>query len=172
METWMIILIICLLSALLITYLIVYYKDKRNIDGKAGDRFADSQASSQLKLQAYERLVLLTDRIALPNLISRMNVGGLNAREMQLLLIQTIKQEFEHNVTQQLYVSAPAWEAVKNLKEQNMLIINQVGSFLPVNATGADLNKALMDLLMENPQASLNTIVSEALSFEAKKVIG
>src|ERR1700675_2582741 len=58
-------------------------------------------ATTPLKLQAYERLILLADRIALPNLISRSNQPGLSVREMQNLLVQTIRQEFEHNITQQ-----------------------------------------------------------------------
>jgi hypothetical protein len=127
--------------------------------------------SRQLQLQAYERLILLTDRIALPNLIQRTHQPELSAREMQSLLTMSIRQEFEHNITQQIYVSAEAWDAVRNYKDQNMLIINQVGSFLPEAATAADLNRQLLDLLMQNPKASLQNIVSEALSFEAKKLL-
>lgn len=126
--------------------------------------------SRQLQLQAYERLILLTDRIALPNLIQRVNQPGLSAREMQSLLTLSIRQEFEHNITQQIFVSAEAWDAVRNYKDQNMLIVNQVGSFLPQEATGNDLNRQLLDLLVQNPTASLQNIVSEALSFEAKKL--
>jgi len=128
-------------------------------------------ASRQLQLQAYERLILLVDRIALPNLIQRVAQPELNAREMQSLLIHSIRQEFEHNITQQIYVSAEAWDAVRNYKEQNLLIINQIASFLPPEATGFDLNKHLLDLLVQNPKASLQNIVSDALSYEAKKVM-
>jgi hypothetical protein len=127
--------------------------------------------SRQLQLQAYERLILLTDRIALPNLIQRVHQSGLSAREMQSLLNLSIRQEFEHNITQQIYVSAEAWDAVRNYKDQNMLIVNQVGSFLPEDATGNDLNRQLLDLLVQNPKASLQNIVSEALSFEAKRLL-
>lgn len=132
---------------------------------------AKHSVTGPMKLQAYERLVLLCDRIALPNLVSRVSQPGLSAKEMQALLTQTIKQEFEHNITQQIYVSPEAWQAIRNLKEQNLLIINQVASFLPETATGHDLSRSLMDLLIENPSASLHNIVSDALSFEAKKVI-
>lgn len=130
-----------------------------------------SHASTPLKLQAYERLILLADRIALPNLVSRCNQAGLTVREMQNLLIQTIRQEFDHNITQQIYVSPEAWDAIRNLKEQNLLIINQVSSYLPDSATGQDLNKSLLEMVMQNPKASLHHIVSDALSFEAKKVL-
>ena len=130
-----------------------------------------SHSTTPLKLQAYERLILLADRIALPNLISRTSQPGLNVREMQTILLQTIRQEFDHNITQQIYVSPEAWDAVRNLKDQNMLIINQVASYLPESATGQDLNKSLLEMVMQNPKASLHHIVSDALSFEAKKVL-
>jgi hypothetical protein len=125
----------------------------------------------QLQLQAYERLILLADRIALPNLISRVNQPGFSVKEMQSLLTQSIKQEFEHNITQQMYVTSEAWDAIRNLKEQNLLVVNQVASFLPAEATGHDLNKSLLEVLMQNPKASLHNVVSDALSFEAKKLM-
>jgi hypothetical protein len=146
-----------------------YFKDKN--PAPQSDKSADSNALLTLRLQAYERLVLLADRIALPNLVNRFNQSGLTAREMQSLLVQTIKQEFEHNITQQIYVSAEAWDAVRNLKEQNLLIVNKVSSFLPDDASSSDLSKSLMELLMENPNASLHLIVSDALNFEAKKLM-
>ena len=151
----------------LILSLFVFFQLKDNKDNSVPDTFS----TRPLQLQAYERLLLLTDRISLHNLIQRVNTPGISARDMQLLLVQSIRQEFEHNVTQQMYVSPEAWDAVRNFKDQNMLIVNQIGSFLPPDATGADLNKHILDLLVENPKASLQNIVSEALSFEAKKLM-
>lgn len=130
-----------------------------------------SSLSHQMQLQAYERLTLLVDRIALPNLISRLNKSGLTAKEMQLLLIQTIKQEFDYNITQQIYVSAAAWNAVKNLKDQTMLVINQFASTLPQEATSADLNKLLLEYLMNDTKGNLHELVSEAISYEARKLL-
>jgi len=125
----------------------------------------------KVQLQAYERLLILTDRIALPNLISRVNQAGLSAKEMQSLLTQTIKDEFNYNITQQIYVSADAWSAVKNLKEQNMLIINQLANTLPPNASGLDLNKMLLEYLMSDKKGVLHEVVGDVLSYEAKKLI-
>ena len=96
---------------------------------------------------------------------------GINTKQMKFLLTQSIKQEFEHNITQQIYVSPESWDAVRNFKEQNMLIINQVASFLPEEATGMDLNKSLLELIMQNPKTSLQNVVADALSYEAKKVM-
>jgi hypothetical protein len=90
---------------------------------------------------------------------------------MQFFLTQNIRQEFDHNITQRIYVSPESWDAVNKLKEQNLLIINQVASFLPGNASGHDLNKSLLELLMQNPKASLHNIVADALSHEAKNLM-
>ncbi len=96
----------------------------------------------QLQLQAYERLILLTERIALPSLINRINQPGIAGRDMQMMLTHTIKQEFDHNITQQIYVTSEAWEAVRNLKEQNIHIVNQVASILPPDVSGTELEQA------------------------------
>lgn len=131
----------------------------------------NQKPAASLQLQAYERLILLADRISLNSLINRVNQPGLSLREMQSVLVSQIRQEFEYNITQQIYVSAEAWDAVKNLKDQNLLIINQVASFLPPESTGNDLNKAILEMLMNNPQASLHSVVSEVLAYEAKKLM-
>lgn len=127
--------------------------------------------SVPLQLQAYERLVLLTERLSLPNLISRISLPNASAKEMQVMLTENIKQEFEYNASQQIYVSPVAWEAVRNLRDQNMLIINQVANVLPPNATGSDLNKQLLEVIMQQNDAALHTIVLNAINFEAKKLM-
>jgi hypothetical protein len=90
---------------------------------------------------------------------------------MQVVLIENIKQEFDYNLTQQIYVSPVAWEAVRNLKDQNMLVINQVASALPQEASGIDLNKILLEVLMKQQKGQLHTIVLEALNYEARKLL-
>lgn len=128
-------------------------------------------ASTPLRLQAYERLVLLTERIALPNLISRLNQPGVSAHEMKVILTENIRHEFEYNSTQQLYVSPVSWDAVRNLKEQSIMIVNQVAAALPEKATGTELNKKILEMLMAQPNGNLHDMVLEALNFEAKKLM-
>lgn len=127
--------------------------------------------SMPMQLQAYERLVLLTERIALPNLISRLNQPGISAYEMKIILIENIKHEFEYNSTQQLYVSPVSWDAVRNLKEQNIMVVNQVSGTLPPTASAADLNKKVLEVLMSQPSGALHELVAQALNFEAKKLM-
>ena len=132
---------------------------------------AGSQSMTQLRLQAYERLVLLAERIALPNLITRLNQPGISAYEMKLILNENIKQEFEYNSTQQLYVSPVSWDSVRNLKEQNIMIVNQVAATLAPTASATDLNKKILELLLSQPNGALHEMVLQALNFEAKKLM-
>jgi len=148
-------------------FFILNRKQKQEVPAAGSDGFN----SRALQLQAYERLVMLTERIALPNLISRANQPGLNAKEMQLLLLESIKQEYEYNLTQQIYVSPVAWESVKNLKDQTMLVIHQVSAALPPETSGLDLNKILMDVMMKQQKGQLHLIVLEALNYEARKLM-
>lgn len=170
MNTYVII-ILAIVFSLILGLVFYSYGEKKRTETQPAAGTTPSQTALPLRLQAYERLVLLAERIALPNLISRVGQHDLPAKEMQLLLTQTIRQEVEHNISQQIYVSKEAWEAVSNLKEQNMLIINQVASFLPEGATGTQLSKSILDVLLENPRASLHTVVAEALSYEAKQLM-
>jgi hypothetical protein len=96
--------------------------------------------------------VLLTERIALPNLISRLSQPGISAFQMKLLLLENIKQEFDYNSTQQLYVSEIAWDSIRNLKEQNLALIHQVSASLLPEANGSELNKRLLEMLMQQPK--------------------
>jgi hypothetical protein len=173
MDTSTILISIGVLIALLILYYYFYQKDKKTVAAeiKTAPVVTAPAGTQPLQLAAYERLVILADRIAIPNLISRISQPGLSKTEMQLLLTQTIKQEYDHNISQQIYVSADAWEAVRNLKDQNIHLINQVASILPTEANGMDLNKKLLDFVLNQPQGSLHTLVQEAVSAEAKKLM-
>jgi hypothetical protein len=155
-------------SALLISF-ITFYLWYTNRQPKKETEPAYS--TKPLQLQAYERLVLLTERLALPNLVSRVNQPGLSARDMQVLLLGNIKQEFEYNSSQQIYVSPVAWQALNNLKDQNMLIINKVAQSMPDDANGTDLNKKIMELILVQDKNALHNIVLEALNYEARKLM-
>ena len=175
METSTIVISIGVLVALLIIYYYFYQKDKKAIPEEVKLTTAAPAAApgstQPLQLAAYERLVILADRIAIPNLISRSSQPGMDKVQMQQLLTQTIRQEFDHNLSQQIYVSADAWEAVRNLKDQNIHLINQVASVLPPEATGLDLSKKILDFVLNQPQGAMHTLVQEVISGEAKKLM-
>ena len=140
---------------------------KRELLAKAGI----NQQNIQLQLQAFERLTLFAERCGLKNLVGRVPPDGLNAASLQETFLQTLKTEYEYNISQQIYVSPEVWRAVSNLKEQNIYIINQVAAALPSDAPGMQLSKSLLELLMINEKADLSSVVLDALQFEAKKIL-
>jgi hypothetical protein len=166
MELDLISLVVSIVAIIIAVYTMLRQPQKIFSPG-GGEKFE----STTLRLQAYERLVLLTERIALPNLISRLNQPGIPAIEMKIILTENIKHEFEYNSTQQLYVSPVSWDSVRNLKEQNIMIINQVSGSMLSTATASELNKKILEVVMSQPQGSLHEMVLQALNFEAKKLM-
>ncbi|MBX3252507.1 MAG: hypothetical protein KF862_00090 [Chitinophagaceae bacterium] len=162
-----IILAIVIIVAVFGVYLFVYRSDMKGIKKEEKTPPYDKA----LQLQAYERLVILTERIALRNLVARVPPGDMKAIAYQALLVENIKQEYDYNLSQQLYVSAQAWQAVSSLKEQNIFILHQLMNTLPPDASGLGLGKRVLDLLEADPKTSLHVVVLDALKFEAKKVM-
>lgn len=103
--------------------------------------------------------------------MSRLPNSDMSSRQMKSSLVEAIKTEYEYNLSQQVYVTPEAWRAVNNLKEQNIYIVNQLAAHLPLHASAMDLNKQIIDYLMNNPRAALHNVVLEALSYEAKKIM-
>lgn len=130
-----------------------------------------AKVNPQLQLAAYERLTLFAERSKLNNLITRLYQPHFSARDMQQQIVAAIKEEFDYNISQQLYVSPQVWDAVSKLKEQNIYITNQVTASLPPNATALDLNKHLIEFALQNPKTTMNQVVLEALHFEAQRLI-
>lgn len=78
-----------------------------------------------LKVQAYERFLLYLERVQLPQLVKRIYTPGMEKGTLHLLLLQNVREEFEHNLAQQLYVSNSTWNAVFNAKEE---LVNQINT--------------------------------------------
>ncbi len=127
--------------------------------------------NSGLKLGAYERLTLLTERLKIGNLAARLTQSGWSARDLQQAMLTTLREEMDHNITQQLYVKKEIWDAVNKMKEQNSFIINQIASAMPPDATSLDLSRQLVQFVHDNPQATLNNLVLDAIRFEAQQII-
>lgn len=127
-----------------------------------------SDISSMLSVQAYERLVTFTDRSGFPALISRFPAVNLNACQLADVLKQAIAQEFEHNLSQQIYVVESAWQAVVDMKEQQFFILEQLLATLPADASGDMLVDAVRTFLAADANASIQPIVLELLKTEAR----
>ena len=70
-------------------------------------------AVTPLRMQAYERLSLLIERLSIPGLLMRTDSSGMQANTLKIALMMTVQQEFEHNISQQIYVSEKLWEIIK-----------------------------------------------------------
>jgi hypothetical protein len=125
----------------------------------------------RLQLQAYERLILLTERIAVHNIVHRVPSEGISQRDYAALLIGQIRSEMEHNITQQVYVTDAAWDALQRYRDQNVFIIGNLSSSLPADAEGKDLARLMLELIQTDPNASLYPVVLDALKFEARKLL-
>lgn len=77
-----------------------------------------------LRLQALERVVLFLERINPPNLLTREMQSGISVVNLQTRLLKSIRDEYEHNMSQQLYISKETWELVKTAKEKVVQLIN------------------------------------------------
>jgi hypothetical protein len=90
-------------------------------------------------------MTLFLERISPQNLLVRLNTAGMPAREFHQLLLQEIRNEFNHNVTQQVYLSPEVWELIKNAKEDLILAINESAAEVEVDAPSIELSKKIFE---------------------------
>ncbi len=109
----------------------------------------NSRTVTPIKLQAYERIVLFLERISLESLIVRVSTSDMTAMQLHSALLNTIRSEFEHNLSQQIYMSQQAWEVVRNARSNMIKIINSEAEKMPVNSSGMALSKQLLEEIME-----------------------
>lgn len=93
------------------------------------ERKANSgKTSIPLKFQAYERMALFLERINPPNLLTRVIKPKIKVGTLHSSLLATIRDEYEHNMSQQLYISDNAWELVKTAKEDVVRLVNSTAA--------------------------------------------
>lgn len=109
----------------------------------------NQQTITPIKLQAYERMVLFLERISPQQLIMTHNQGGLSARALKHLMVQAVMQEYNYNLSQQIYISPQAWTLIRIVKEQVLAMINETADQMPETATATDLSKQLIARLMQ-----------------------
>ncbi|MDD5569993.1 MAG: hypothetical protein PHD97_02445 [Bacteroidales bacterium] len=115
---------------------------RKLVDVKVGGQ----KIITPIRLQAYERLALLLERISPSNLVIRVSKSKTTAQQLQMDLMNNVRSEFDHNLSQQVYVSDEAWEMVKNSKEEIIKMITIAVSKLPEEATGKDLCSVLLEM--------------------------
>jgi hypothetical protein len=111
-----------------------------------------------LRIQAYERMTLFLERIHPHNLLVRLNPGSIPAREFQQLLLSEIRNEYNHNVSQQVFMSAQLWELIRSAREDLVMTINESAAELADDATSLDLSRKIFERYLNKPDPIANAI--------------
>jgi hypothetical protein len=109
----------------------------------------NARTVTPIKLQAYERIVLFLERISMESLLVRVSTPDMSSAQLHTALLTTIRSEFEHNLSQQIYMSPQSWEVVKNARSNTIKTINNEAEKMPPTATGIDLSRQLLTRIME-----------------------
>lgn len=96
-----------------------------------------------LRLQAYERLSLFLERINPASVISRVRTPDMIASELQYAMVKNIREEYEHNLSQQVYVSSNVWNLIVASKEEMLKTVNLIGNQMPPDASAGQLIHAI-----------------------------
>jgi len=99
-----------------------------------------------LQVDAYQRMVLFMERIAPNNLVMRLNNPALPAKVFQSQLLDTIRNEYEHNLAQQIFISPEAWQMVQSSKEEVIKVINMAATHLEPTSMANDLSRAIFEI--------------------------
>jgi hypothetical protein len=113
------------------------------------------------RLQAYERITLFLERISPQNLLYRLSDPSYSARDFQKLLLDELRNEYNHNVSQQVYMSEDTWNLVRNAKEDLLVMINEASSRLQDDARGIDLSRKIFELALERNVDPIGHALSE-----------
>ncbi|WP_293786222.1 hypothetical protein [uncultured Pedobacter sp.] len=107
-----------------------------------------------LRLQAHERLMIFVDRINPANLLVRLHQQGIAINTLQAAILNEVRSEYQHNITQQLYIDSVTWGVVRKLKEDTIAMVNNAVQGLAADANGIELSKAILQHMAgieENP---------------------
>lgn len=122
--------------------------EKRLVDIKV----KNSEIVLPVRLQAYERMCLFLERISLHNLVIRSNEPDYSAGQFHQKLLHEIREEFSHNLSQQVYMSDQAWSMVKNAMDEIVAIINASAGQVPPQAKSIELARTIFDNLMHKKE--------------------
>lgn len=125
---------------------ISYFKDQQNtrrwLIQKENQKLAFPQ-----RIQAYERMVLFLERINPTKMLVRIAPISQEKSDYENLIVSQIEQEFEHNLTQQLYLSDAAWTIILTAKNSTIQIIRKVSRAENTDSADAMRQKILSELL-------------------------
>ena len=153
-----------------IVFLTTYYLVKNFLDHESRKKTLDLKLANKtiltpIRLQAYERVVLFLERINPSSMVMRAN-KGISAPMLQGELLKTIRSEFEHNLSQQIYMSNKSWDAVIKAKEETIKLINVASSKVSSDSSGMDLAQAVINISSQLTQLP----TKDAIDFIKKEI--
>lgn len=119
-----------------------------------------------IRMQAYERLVLFLERISPESMLMRVNRQGLTSQQLHSELLTTIRAEFEHNLSQQIYVSRESWEVIKNARSNLIKIINDAAKNIEPDAPSIKLSQTILESIIDSEDSPTNV----ALDYIKKEI--
>lgn len=122
------------------------------------------------RLQAYERLILFLERISPDTLLIRLKNQSHTNSDLHLAILKQIRSEYEHNLSQQLYVSDKVWDKVKETKEKVALLINDLAKTTDPNASSTDLANNIIEKMVDERESLVYEAIRE-IKAEARKIM-
>tara|TARA_R110002124_G_scaffold211821_2_gene378039 strand:- start:214 stop:738 length:525 start_codon:yes stop_codon:yes gene_type:complete len=154
--------ILIILGIYFITHSVI---DKIITYKKEALKLKSRQAITNNQIQAFERMTLFLERLSPGNLLLRLTSSSLSVLELQQILLSEVRQEFNHNAAQQIYISSGTWELVAQAMNEIVTIINQSATELkPEDPAGALSKKILakvMDLKVQPTENALHAVKKE-----------
>jgi len=159
----------------LIVFLTTYFMVKRYFESQEKQVFVEGKFNASEKIwpnriQAYERLVLYLERVNPNNLIMRVHRSGMSANLLHTELLKAIRDEYDHNMSQQIYVSSESWKLCKISKDETIQLINfSMEKLTKKGASGADLSKVIFEIY-GNLDSEPTMVASEYLKRELRQL--
>ena len=125
---------------------------------------------SPLRMRAYERLALLLERTTPERMLVDINVAELTPLQLQTHLMRNLRQEYNHNLSQQIYVSDETWAMIENAQIQTIAFLNSIAQQMPANSTALDYAKTLITAYRSNGDTP-NDLALQALKKEAQTLL-
>lgn len=149
----------------LIVFLTVYYLLRTYLDKQYQIRLLElnkdhKKQSLPLRMQAYERLSMFCERISIPSLLLRLRRDQPTASDLRIAMLLTIQQEFEHNITQQVYVSSQLWEIIQLARNETVNTINGIAERVDPEAPSRELAGTLLTYLNEQEKDPLQVALA------------
>jgi hypothetical protein len=171
-------LIILIIVVMIFGFWMIQYSQFRNEERKRQwELKRESQKTiSPIRMRAYERLALLLERTKPEHMLMELRAKEPDAMttwsigQMQQYLLQTIRAEYDHNQSQQVYVSEEVWDLIIGARDQMASFVISIAAQLPPNATPQMYATALLTAYVSNGTTPTDKAL-EYLKDEAKTLM-